>query len=43
MVILGFNCDDLLKGKSDCVKFLYYSENNHLQASLYNLSQSSVF
>lgn len=42
MVVLGLNRDDLHKGKSDSVKFLYYSQNNHLQASL-NMSQSDVF
>lgn len=42
MVVLGLNCDDLLKGKSACVKFLNYLQNNHLQAHL-NMSQSNVF
>lgn len=43
MVVLGLNHDDLLKGKSECVKFLYHSQNNHLQASLNNMFQSKEF
>lgn len=42
---LGLNCDGLLKEKSDCFKFLYYSQNNHWhsQATLNNMSQNNVF
>lgn len=39
----GLNGDDLLKEKSDYLKYLYYSQNNHSQASLNKKSQDNVF